>query len=155
MLQKAHDKKVINSLVANHKQTQSELLPILHGIQEELGYISKEAISIIADMLNISRAEVHGVVSYYHHFRSQPCGQHVIEVCQAEACQSRGSRALDNYVQQQLACPHDATTEDGKFTLQAVYCLGLCATGPSIAIDGKPYSRVNPQKFKTLVEQLA
>ncbi len=155
MLKKDFDNAAILPLITEFEGVPGALLPILHRIQETLGYIPQQAVGCVAEFLNLSRAEVHGVISFYQHFRQHACGKHILEVCKAEACQSRGGRELDAHVREQLKCDFNETTTDGKITLEAVYCLGLCATGPSIAIDGKPYSRVNEQRFKQLLEQMS
>ncbi|MBC8210341.1 MAG: formate dehydrogenase subunit gamma [Gammaproteobacteria bacterium] len=147
------DRALIQNIIAQHETMPGALLPVLHGIQDSIGYIPDQALGWIADGLNLSRAEVHGVITFYRHFRSHAGGRHIIEVCRAEACQARGGRALDSYVREQLSCDYHQTTEDGNVTLEPVYCLGLCSTGPAISIDGKPYSRVNQQRFKQLLEQ--
>lgn len=121
------------------------LLPILHAIQDELGHVPADAVADIAEALNLSRAEVHGVISYYHHFRSEPARAHVVQVCRAEACQSMGGEALWNH-----ACSHAGNS----VTLEPVYCLGLCATAPAMSIDDKPYARVGATKFDHLMTQL-
>lgn len=128
------------------------LLPVLHGIQERIGYIPPAAVAPVAAALNLSRAEVHGVISYYHHFRDRPCGKRVVEICRAEACQARGARRLDEHARQRLGCEFHETSTSGDVTLEPVYCLGLCATGPAISIDGQLHSRVTPERFDTLLE---
>jgi formate dehydrogenase subunit gamma len=127
------------------------LLPILHAVQAEAGYISSQAIVSIAAVLNLSRAEVHGVVSYYHHFRTTPPGRHVVEVCRAESCQAMGSDALAEHVESKLRCRFHATSDDGSVSLEPVYCLGLCAQSPAIAIDGRPHARITPERFDRLI----
>lgn len=122
------------------------LLPILHTIQEALGHVPPEAVPEIAEALNLSRAEVHGVITYYHHFRSEPAKGAVVQVCRAEACQACGSDALWEHASQK--------TKNADVTLEPVYCLGLCATAPSMSINDKPYARVSPNKFDHLLAQL-
>ena len=100
-----------------------------------------------------STYEIHGVISYYHHFHRQPCGKHRVEICRAEACQARGAYQLDKHARQHLACDYHQTTADGAITLEPVYCLGLCAHGPAISIDGQPYARISPQRFEQLIQQ--
>lgn len=128
------------------------LLPILHALQEEFGYIDPEAIPLVADVLNISKAEVHGVVSFYHDFRQTPPGRHVLRICRAEACQSMGCEALVDHVEKHLGVKMGETTADRSFTLEPVYCLGLCALSPSAMLDGKPYGRVSPRAADFLID---
>lgn len=132
------------------------LLPILHEVQDALGHIPREVVPQIADGLNLSRAEVHGVVTYYHHFRQEPPGRHVVQVCRAEACQSMGADALLAHAEQRLGCAthggHGATSADGRYTLAPVFCLGLCASSPAIVIDDKLHARMTPARFDALVD---
>jgi len=129
------------------------LLPILHDVQDALGCIPASAVPQIADALNLSRAEVHGVVSYYHHFRSEPPARHVIQICRAESCQAMGAEALLAHAEQRLGCALHGRSEDGAFTLEPVYCLGLCASSPALMLGDEPHARMNPQRFDALVEQ--
>ena len=131
------------------------LLPLLHGVQQEFGYVPAEAVPIIAKTLNLSRAEVHGVVSFYHDFRSRPAGRHVVKVCRAEACQARGGSAIERAFADQLGVAMNATRTDGAVTLEAVYCLGLCATGPNALIDGVPVSRIDARKVERVAAKVA
>ncbi len=131
------------------------LLPILHGVQEVLGYLPADVLALIADELNISRAEVHGVVSFYHHFHTEPAGRHVVRVCRAEACQALGSRALEHHAKSSLGIDFHQTTSDGAITLEAVYCLGNCGCGPSVLVDDKHlHARVTDKDFDELVASL-
>ena len=130
------------------------LLPILHALQEEFGYIAPEAIPLVADVLNISKADVHGVLSFYHDFKQSPPGRHVLRICRAEACQSMGCEALVDHVEKHLGVKMGETTADRSFTLEPVYCLGLCALSPSAMLDGKPYGRVSPQVADFLVDNV-
>jgi len=122
--------------------TQSALLPVLHHIQDALHYIPPPLVPEIARALNLSRAEVHGVITYYHHFRTAPPGRHVVQICQAEACRANGAEQLMAHAARRLACEPGATRADNAVTLEAVYCLGLCATGPSAMVDERLRSRV-------------
>jgi formate dehydrogenase subunit gamma len=106
---------------------------------------------LIAEQLNLSRAEVHGVISFYHHFRQQPAGRHLVQICRAEACQARGSAALEAHAKAALGCDFHGTSSDGQFTLEPVYCLGQCACGPSMLIDDDLHARVSNDKFNKLV----
>ena len=131
------------------------LLEILHDLQHEVGHIPEAALPVLAKALNISRAEVHGVVSFYHEFRRKPAGRHVVKMCRAEACQSMKGNELAEAAQKSLKVKFGETTSDGAITLEAVYCLGLCATSPSLLVDERPMGRMTPQKFEALVKELA
>jgi formate dehydrogenase subunit gamma len=128
------------------------LIPILHALQEEFGYIDEAAIPLIAETLNLSKAEVHGVISFYHDFRHQPPGRHVLKICRAESCQSMGCDALIDHVEKRLGTKLGRTTDDDSFTLDAVYCLGNCSLSPAVMFDGKPYGRVSPQVADFLID---
>ncbi len=128
------------------------LLPILHVLQTEFGYIDKEAVPLIADALNISRADVHGVISFYHDFRDTPPGRHVLKICRAEACQSMGCDSLVKHVESRLGVKLGQTTPDRTFTVEAVYCLGNCALSPSAMLDGEPYGRVSTEVADFLID---
>ncbi len=121
----------------------SALLPILHHIQDALGFVPAALVPEIAVSLSLSRAEVHGVLTYYHHFRSAPAGRHVVQICQAEACRANGAEALMAHASARLACAPGHTRADAGVTLEAVYCLGLCATGPAAFVDDKLWARVS------------
>jgi formate dehydrogenase subunit gamma len=127
------------------------LLPILHSIQAELGYVPESAIPIVADVLNLSRAEVHGVVTFYHFFRMHPPGRHTLYLCRAEACQSMGARSLERYVRDKLKVDFHETTADGRFTLEPVYCLGNCACSPAVMVDETVYGRVTPERIDEIL----
>jgi formate dehydrogenase subunit gamma len=130
------------------------LLPLLHFIQDRLGYIPPDSVVDIARVLNISRAEVHGVITYYHFFRSEPAGRHVLQICRAEACQACGSENLYSLAQEKLSCMPHETSKNGAVTLEPVYCLGLCATSPAIQLDDRLYARVSAEKLEKLLLQL-
>jgi formate dehydrogenase subunit gamma len=134
------------------------LLPILHELQDALGHIPREVVPQIADALNLSRAEVHGVITYYHHFRSEAPGRHVVQVCRAEACQAMGADALFEHAQARLGCHahvgHGSTGADGAFTLNPVFCLGLCASSPAIVIGERLHARMTPERFDRLIDGL-
>ena len=127
------------------------LLPILHQVQDEFCYLPAEAVPLIANALNLSRAEVHGVISFYHEFRSEPCGHHLVQLCRAEACQAMGARELEAHAKQRLGIDFGETTADGEVTLEPVYCLGNCACSPSVRIGDKVYARVDAQRFDQLI----
>lgn len=144
----------IARIVAAKRDVPGALLPILHEIQDRHGFIPDDAVPTIARALNLSRAEVHGVITFYHHFRQQPAGRHVVQVCRAEACQSVGAEALAAHACKALRCDFHETTPDGQFTLEPVYCLGQCATGPAMTIGEKLYARVDAQRFDKLIDAL-
>ena len=127
------------------------LLEILHVVQDELGHVPAGAVPLIADALNLSRAEVHGVVSFYHHFRGERPGTTVVQLCRAEACQSMNARGLEAHATRRLGVPCGETTPDGRVTLEAVYCLGNCACAPSIMVNGELHGRVTPARFDEIV----
>jgi formate dehydrogenase subunit gamma len=143
----------VDALVARFAGVPGPLLPILHAVQHELGYIPREAVPRIASALNLSRAEVHGVISFYHWFRQHPPGKHVVQVCRAEACQAMNGEATEAHARRCLGVDWHGTSADGEFTLAAVYCLGNCAAGPSAMIDGQLYGRVTPERFDELLAQ--
>lgn len=128
------------------------LLPILNALQEEFGYIDPAFVPDIAAVLNISRAEVHGVITFYHDYRQKPPGRHVVKLCRAEACQSMGGRELEAHVKSCLGTDEDGETASGDYTLEPVYCLGNCACAPAVMIDGKLHGRVTQEKFDALIE---
>jgi len=140
-----------SAIVSSMKQMQGALLPILHATQEKFGFIPPETVRIIADELNLSRAEVHGVISYYHHFRDSAPGENVIQVCMAESCQSMGAEALANHIEEKVGCGMHQTTSKGQVTLEPVYCLGLCAQSPAIMINEQLHAKMTPQKFDALL----
>lgn len=146
------DESLIRRIVDAHASRPGGLLPLLHDLQAALGHVPDAAVPIIAQALNLSRAEVHGVVTFYHFFRRRPPGKHVLYVCRAEACQAMGSRALEEHVKRSLGVDFHETTADGRFTLEPVYCLGNCATGPSIMIDEEVHGRATPARIDALVE---
>ncbi len=144
----------IDDILLRRAHEPGALLPILHEVQELLGHVPKEAVPRIAQALNLSRAEVHGVVTYYHHFRSTPPGRHVVQVCRAEACQARGADELLAQAERQLRCALHHTREDGAVTLDPVFCLGLCALSPAVMVDERLYGRVTPQRLSQIVAGL-
>lgn len=141
----------IARIVAARRDVPGALLPILHDIQDSQGFIPADAVPVIAKALNLSRAEVHGVITFYHHFREQPAGRHVVQVCRAEACQSVGADALAVHARKTLGCDFHETTADGRFTLEPVYCLGQCACGPAMTIGDRLHARVDAQRFDKLI----
>src|SRR5262245_13095440 len=151
MLKRAHSDQ-IEAAIARHKDQPGALLPLLHDIQDGLGHVPAGALPMIAKALNLSRADVHGVVTFYHHFRSTQPGKHVVHVCRAEACQAMGADALIDHAKKALGVDFHETTNDGRFTLEAVYCLGNCACSPAVMIDDELHGRVTPQRFDELVK---
>lgn len=140
-------------LIERHLQKEGPLLPILHSLQEAFGHIPQAAVSLIADALNITRAEVHGVVSFYHDFRDVPAGRHVVKICRAEACQSMGGAALADAALERLGVAWHGTTADGAVTIEPVYCLGLCACGPAAMVDGELVGRVDAARLDTILKE--
>jgi formate dehydrogenase subunit gamma len=145
----------VDQAIADHRHLRGALLPILHAIQDKLGFIPPDAAACIARGLNLSHAEVTGVISFYHDFRSAPPGRHVLKLCRAEACQSMGSLALETSIKARLAIDFGETTRDGAITLEAVYCLGNCALSPAIMIDGQLRGRVTAERLDALVASLS
>ncbi|WP_238136710.1 formate dehydrogenase subunit gamma [Variovorax sp. JS1663] len=143
----------VRAVLARRMDQPGALLPILHELQDTLGHIPADAVPEIAGALNLSRAEVHGVITYYHHFRAEPAGRRVIQICRAEACQSMGADALLAHAQLRLGCGVHGTTADGAFTLEPVFCLGLCASSPAMTIGDEVHARVTPQVFDALIAQ--
>jgi formate dehydrogenase subunit gamma len=142
------------AVIARHAGEPGAMLPILHDLQEVFGCVCAEAVPLLADALNLSRAEVHGVVTFYHDFRRAPPGRHVVKLCQAEACQAMGCRDLAGHASARLGVALGDTTPDGRVTLKAVYCLGLCATAPAAMVDGAVVGRVTPARLDRLLEDL-
>lgn len=146
------DEGEARAVIARFTPLKGGLMEALHGLQQAFGYIPPESYDLLADGFNLSRAEVYGVKSFYHDFRSTPAGHHVIQICQAESCQARGSRALTAYAQEKLGLQLGETSADGNFTLEPVYCLGNCAVSPNITLDGKLHARVSAERFDALVK---
>lgn len=143
---------VMQAIEANRRKP-GALLPILHGVQDALGYVPPESLPLIARELNLTRAEVYGVVTFYHHFRSTPPGRMVVQICRAEACQALGARALEAHAKRTLGIDFHETTSDGAITLEPVYCLGNCGCGPSVLVGADElHARVTPAVFDELVE---
>lgn len=145
----------IKEIVNFNKDLPGALLPILHDIQQLFGYIPKPALSIIAQNLQQTEAEIYGVISFYTHFHLEPRGRHTVEVCRGESCQAMGSRELEYSIKNQLGIDFGHTTSDKNFTLEPVYCLGNCACSPSIKVGEKTYGRMNSDKFSKLTESLS
>lgn len=141
------------AIVSELKGLEGPLLPILHEIQAEFGYVPQECLPVIASELNLSRAEVHGVVSFYHDYRDHPTGRHVLKLCRAEACQSIGGDEIAERIKSLLGIDFHQTTLDGAVTLEPVYCLGLCSCAPAAMLDGEVHGRVDTDLAKELVAE--
>jgi formate dehydrogenase subunit gamma len=141
----------VDEIIASHAGQPGALLPVLHAIQEAFGYIEPAQVGVIADALNLSRAEVHGVITFYHYFRQRPAGRHVIHVCRAEACQAMHCEQTEQHAKACLGVDYGGTSADGVFTLAAAYCLGNCAAAPSVMIGEKLYGRVTPQRLDEML----
>ncbi|HUG63012.1 MAG TPA: formate dehydrogenase subunit gamma [Methylomirabilota bacterium] len=142
------------AIVAEHAGLEGPLLPILHAVQEAYGHVPEAAVPVIAEELNLTRAEVWGVVTFYHDFRRAPAGRHVVKLCRAEACQSVGAEALISRAERRLGVALGETSADGRVTLEAVYCLGLCATGPAALVDGRPVGRLGPDTVDAIAAEV-
>lgn len=151
----APHREAVRRILAQMKSRPGPLLEVLHGIQDDLGFIPAAAVPLIAEELNLSRAEVHGVISFYHHFRSAPPGRHIVQVCRAESCQAMGAERLAEHAADRLGVELEQTTGDGAFSLQSVYCLGLCACSPAIMVDGHVYGRVTAERFDQVIAERA
>ena len=145
---------IVASAIRKFADIPGGLLPLLHEIQEGLGFIPRDGVAAIASGMGLSRAEVHGVISFYHDFHAQPRGQKIIHVCRAEACQAMGSRKLEAHVKTRLGIDYGGTTKDGRFSLEPVYCLGTCACSPSIRIGDDGYARVDADRCDELLAGL-
>jgi formate dehydrogenase subunit gamma len=140
-------------VLAAHAHLEGPLLPILHAIQASFGFIPQEAVQPIAEGLNIGRAEVHGVITFYHDFRDAPAGRHVVKICRAEACQAQGGTALAESTLARLGLEWHGTTANGAVTIEPVYCLGLCACGPAAMVDGKVLGRVDAARMDAILAE--
>ena len=144
----------INECILRCRELPGGLLPLLHAIQDELGYIPPESLPSIAEAMRCSRAELHGVISFYHDFRTVPGGRHRLQICRAEACQAMGGRELEAHARSSLGIDFGETTADGAVSLEAVYCLGNCACSPSVRVDDAVYARVDPGNLDQLLAPL-
>lgn len=151
--QRSWDPERAAEIIEAQRGLEGPLLPILHALQHEFGYVDRAAVPMLAQALNLSRAEVHGVVTFYHDFREAPHGQHVLKLCRAEACQSMGGDALADEARERLRVDWHGTTPDGRITLEPVFCLGLCACAPSAMLDGRVYGAVDSARLSSLIEQ--
>ncbi|AHJ63816.1 NAD-dependent formate dehydrogenase gamma subunit (fdsG) [Granulibacter bethesdensis] len=142
-------------IIATHREQEGAMLPILHDLQAEFGYVPEEVVPLLADALNVSRAEVHGVISFYHDFKNHPPGRHVLKLCRAEACQAMGANALADHVRERLRVDWHETTVNGALTLEPVFCLGLCACAPAAMLDNELHGRLDQDHVDTLLENVA
>ena len=146
--------KTLDDILARLKDEPGPLFPILHAIQDALGYVPEATIPQIAKALNRSRAEIHGVITFYHHFRQHPVGKHMVQVCRAEACQSMGCQDLEAHAKKTLGIDYHGTTADGQISLEAVYCLGNCALSPSIRVNDDIVGKVSKERFDEVIAEL-
>lgn len=152
MAGRAWSKERAEAIIETYRATPGATLPILHALQEAFGFIPDDAVPLIAEALNLTRAEMHGIVTFYHDFRHAPPGRHVLRLCRAEACQSMGGEALAEAAQARLQAGWGETTRDGAITLEPVYCLGLCACAPVAMLDGKPIARLDATRLSALLD---
>ncbi|WP_323035488.1 formate dehydrogenase subunit gamma [Pararhodobacter sp.] len=145
------ERSTLHQILDAHRSLEGALLPILHAVQEAFGFVPQEALPIIAKDQQISRAEAHGVMSFYHDFRTHPAGRTVLKICRAEACQAMGGEALADHARDALGIDWHETTADGAITLEPVFCLGLCACGPSAMVNGKLIGRADVAKLDALI----
>jgi formate dehydrogenase subunit gamma len=146
-----NESDTVRRIAADMKDRPGPLIEILHSVQAALGYVPPDAVPILAEALNLSRAEVHGVVTFYHFFRETPPGRRTVSVCRAEACQAVGADELADHAKRRLGVDFHETTRDGAISLDPVFCLGNCACGPAVMIDGQLYGRVTPERFDELL----
>ena len=142
-----------DEIIEANQHLAGAVLPILHALQREFGYVDREAVLLVAQALNLSRAEVHGIVSFYHDFREAPPGQHVLKLCRAEACQSMGADALAEQARDRLQVGWHETTLDGRVTLEPVFCLGLCACAPAAMLDGRVFGALDRERLDRLIDE--
>ena len=148
-------KLLIEGLLAQTGRDRDQLLPLLHALQEEIGYVDDALVPHIASGLNLSRADVHGVLTFYHDYRRQPAGRHIVKLCRAESCQARGGAAIEAIAAERLGVAMGETRRDGQVTLEPVYCLGLCATGPNAMVDGRPVARIDAAALDRIAIEVA
>lgn len=144
----------IRSVISPLASLEGPLLPMLHALQDNYGYVPQACVPVLADVLNLGRAEVHGVISFYHDFRDHPTGRHVLKICRAEACQSMGANALAEATLRKLGVGWHDTTPDGRVTVEPVYCLGMCACAPAAMIDGKVVGRVDDARMDRILSEV-
>lgn len=143
----------VDGLIEQYQAMPGALLPLLHAIQDAIGYVPESSYQQIAKALNLSVAEVHGVVTFYHHFRTSPSGRHILQICRAESCQSMGSEALEAHAKKCLALDYHQTTADSAITLEPVYCLGNCALSPAVMLDDEVHGKVSTQDLEALISE--
>ena len=147
----AKQQEIVQGALAQHATLPGPLLEVLHAIQGGLGYVPPAAIPLVATALNLSRAEVHGAISFYHYFRDRPAGKTAVQLCRAEACQSMGAVSLASHVKRRLGIDFHEISADGSYSLDAVFCFGNCACAPAVMIDGELHGAVTPQRFDELL----
>lgn len=145
--------EIARDVIARHLGQEGAALPILHGLQQQFGYVPEAALPLVAEALNVSRAEIYGVATFYHDFHLEPRGRHVIALCRAEACQAMGADALAERAKSRLGLDWGETTRDGRVTLEQTFCLGLCSCAPSAMVDGKIVGRVTAEKLDAIVAE--
>ncbi len=148
------EQRAVQDAITACRELPGALLPLLHAVQDALGYVPPQAVPMIAHALNLSRADVHGVISFYHHFRSAPPGRHVLHICRAESCQAMGSIALEACAKQYLRIDYGQTSASGAVTLEPAYCLGNCALSPAVLLDGELLGRITPARLTLLLDRL-
>lgn len=146
--------EAVARLLPEHGDQRGALLPLLHALQAEFGYIDDALVPHVAEALNLSRADVHGVVTFYHDFRRRPAGRHIVRLCRAESCQARGGAAIERAAVDRLGVAMGTTSSDGRVSLEPVYCLGLCAIGPNALVDGAPVSRIDDRALDRIVARV-
>jgi formate dehydrogenase subunit gamma len=148
------EQRAVQDAITACRELPGALLPLLHAVQDALGYVPPQAVPMIAHALNLSRADVHGVISFYHHFRSAAPGRHVLQICRAESCQAMGSIALEACAKQYLRIDYGQTSASGAVTLEPAYCLGNCALSPAVLLDGELLGRITPARLTLLLDRL-
>lgn len=148
-------KQVIDDWLVRNGTGRDQLLPLLHAVQGAIGYVDDALVPVIATGLNLSRADVHGVLTFYHDYRRKPAGRHVVKLCRAESCQARGGAAIEAAAAERLGVAMGETRQDGQVSLEPVYCLGLCAIGPNALVDGRPVARVDAAMIETIAAEVA
>lgn len=151
----ASDLEKIDAHILAHQSVPGGLMPLLHAIQDDIGYVPEGVYPQISKALALSVAEVHGFVTFYHHFRTHPVGKHILQVCRAESCQAMGSEKLEAEIKMRLGVDYHETTADGEITLLPVYCLGNCACSPAVMMDEEVYGRVDAQQITELVNEVS
>lgn len=148
-------KELIESWPVAHGADRDQLLPLLHALQEEIGYVDDAAVPLIAAALNLSRADVHGVITFYHDFRRKPAGRHVVKLCRAESCQARGGAGIEAAAAERFGVAMGETRRDGQLSLEPLYCLGLCAIGPNALVDGRPVARIDEAALERIAAEVS